>query len=184
MARVIVFLADGFEEIEGLTVVDLLRRAGSEVVTVSVTGEKEIHGSHQIRVRADELFEETEFARGDVLVLPGGMPGTLHLGAHEGLAELLKRWNGMGERIAAICAAPSVLGGLGILNGRNAVCYPGFEEKLTGAKTGTEPVVTDGNITTSRGLGTAIAFASELIALLFGEEKAREIEKSVIYTRP
>ncbi len=184
MARVMVFLADGFEEIEGLTVVDLLRRAGGEVTTVSVMGRKEIRGSHKILVQADELFENMEFARGDMLVLPGGMPGTLNLGNHKGLAELLVKWNGMGERIAAICAAPSVLGGLGILNGKEAVCYPGFEEKLTGARTSEKPVVTDGNIITSRGLGTAVAFASELISLLFGSEKALEIEKSVIYTRP
>ena len=117
MARVMVFLADGFEEIEGLTVVDQLRRAGSEVVTVSVMGRKEIRGSHEIQIQADELFEDMEFARGDVLVLPGGMPGTLHLGSHRGLGALLEKWNEMGERIAAICAAPSVLGDLGILEG-------------------------------------------------------------------
>lgn len=184
MARVMVFLADGFEEIEGLTVVDLLRRAGSEVVTVSVMGRKEIRGSHEIQIQADELFEDMEFVRGDVLVLPGGMPGTLHLGSHRGLGALLEKWNEMGERIAAICAAPSVLGDLGILEGKEAVCYPGFEDRLAGAHTSDRAVVTDGNVTTSRGLGTAIAFASELISLLHGEEKALEIEKSVIYTRP
>ena len=117
----------------------------------------------------------------DLLVLPGGMPGTLHLGEHQGLAKLLGDFSARGKRIAAICAAPSVLGGLGLLKGKKAVCYPGFEDKLTGAAVETKEVVTDGNITTSRGLGTAIPFALELISLLFGEEKAEEIRKSVVY---
>ena len=122
-----------------------------------------------------------DFGQADLLVLPGGMPGTLHLGEHQGLAKLLGDFNARGKRIAAICAAPSVLGGLGLLKGKKAVCYPGFEDKLTGAAVETKEVVTDGNITTSRGLGTAIPFALELISLLFGEEKAEEIRKSVVY---
>ena len=109
------------------------------------------------------------------------MPGTLHLGEHQGLTKLLEEFNVQGKRIAAICAAPSVLGDLGLLKGKKAVCYPGFEDKLTGAAVEKKEVVTDGNITTSRGLGTAIPFALELISLLFGEEKAEEIRKSVIY---
>lgn len=181
MAKIYVFLADGFEEIEGLTVVDLLRRAGAEVVMTSVGGEKTVCGSHGIAVEADALFEELDFGDADLLVLPGGMPGTKYLGAHEGLTALLKKQHAAGGGIAAICAAPSVLGDLGLLQGKEAVCYPGFEERLTGARTGMQSVVTDGNITTSRGMGTAIDFGLELTRRLFGEEKAESLAKAIIY---
>ena len=180
MANVYVFTADGFEEIEGLTVVDLMRRAG-EVQMVSISDGLAVKGSHGIEIKADTFFDDVDFSQADLLVLPGGMPGTLHLGEHEGLTGLLQDFAAKGKRVAAICAAPSVLGGLGLLKGKRAVCYPGFEDKLTGAQVEMEEVVTDGCITTSRGLGTAIPFALELISLLFGPEKAEEIKKSVIY---
>lgn len=182
MANVYVFTADGFEEIEGLTVVDLMRRAGAQVQMVSISDGLAVKGSHGIEIKADTFFEDVDFGQADLLVLPGGMPGTLHLGEHQGLTKLLTETVAQGKRVAAICAAPSVLGGLGLLKGKRAVCYPGFEDKLTGAQVGTEEVVTDGNITTSRGLGTAIPFALELISLLFGQEKAEEIGASVIYS--
>lgn len=182
MANVYVFTADGFEEIEGLTVVDLMRRAGAQVQMVSISNGLAVKGSHGIEIKADTFFEDVDFGQADLLVLPGGMPGTLHLGEHQGLTKLLAETAAQGKRVAAICAAPSVLGGLGLLKGKRAVCYPGFEDKLTGAQVGTEEVVTDGNITTSRGLGTAIPFALELISLLFGQEKAEEIGASVIYS--
>lgn len=181
MAKVCVFTADGLEEIEGLTVVDLLRRAGAEVQMVSISNTKTITGSHNIVLKADALFEEVNYEETELLVLPGGMPGTRYLGEHEGLCRLLQEFAEKGKKVAAICAAPSVLGKLGILKGKHAVCYPGFEEELTGAQVGTEEVVRDGNVTTSRGLGTAIPFALELISQLYGEEKAREIQKSVIF---
>lgn len=181
MEKVYVFLADGFEEIEGLTVVDILRRAGVCVETVSVMGRKEITGSHRIQVEADKIFEETCFEDGTLFVLPGGMPGTKHLGAHAGLCELLKKADAQGKRIAAICAAPSVLGSLGLLEGKHASCYPGFEECLRGAQVEFDPVVTDGTITTSRGMGTAIPFALSLAAQLTEEKKAEELAKGIIY---
>lgn len=181
MANVYVFTADGFEEIEGLTVVDLMRRAGAQVRMVSISDGLAVKGSHGIEIKADTFFDDVDFDQADLLVLPGGMPGTLHLGEHEGLTGLLQDFAAKGKRVAAICAAPSVLGGLGLLKGKRAVCYPGFEDKLTGAQVEMEEVVTDGCITTSRGLGTAIPFALELISLLFGPEKAEEIKKSVIY---
>ena len=134
MEKAYIFLADGFEEIEGLTVVDILRRAGVEIQMVSIMGRKELTGSHGIPVVADAVFEEVDFSDGTLFVLPGGMPGTKRLAAHEGLAALLKEKNAEGKRLAAICAAPSVLGGLGLLKGRRAACYPGFEEALTGAE--------------------------------------------------
>lgn len=181
MSRVFVFLADGFEEIEGLTVVDLLRRAEAEVVTVSINKTEHVCGSHGIEVKADTVFEQADFTGADMLVLPGGMPGTKHLGAHEGLTALLKETNERGGGIAAICAAPSVLGDLGFLAGKKAVCYPGFEERLSGAEVLYVPAMTDGNITTSRGMGTAIDFSLELIARLFGAEKAENLAKAIVY---
>lgn len=181
MEKAYVFLADGFEEIEGLTVVDILRRAGADTQTVSVMGRKEITGSHRITLQADLVFEETSFEDGTLFVLPGGMPGTKHLGAHEGLTSLLKKAAAEGKRVAAICAAPSVLGDLGLLEGKHAACYPGFEDRLKGAQVEFTPVVTDGNITTSRGMGTAIPFVLSLAAQLTGAEKAEELAKGIIY---
>ena len=181
MSRVCVFFADGFEEIEGLTVVDILRRAGIETETVSVMGRKEIHGAHHITVTADSLFEEADMSGADMIVLPGGMPGTLNLKEHEGLRELLISFDKEQKHIAAICAAPSILGGLGMLEGRKACSYPSFEDQLTGAQVVKEPAVTDGHITTGRGMGTAIPFALELTALLAGKEKAEEIREAIVY---
>lgn len=179
--RVYIFLADGFEEIEGLTVVDLLRRAGIDTVTVSVMGRREITGSHRIVVLADELIENVTPDKTDMLVLPGGMPGTLHLGACESLVGFLKAADERKSMMAAICAAPTLFGKLGFLEGKKAICYPGMEDELIGAAVTIEPVVTDGHITTSRGLGTAIPFALRLIALILGQEKADTIAESIVY---
>ncbi len=181
MKKVSVFLANGFEEIEGLTVVDLLRRAGVEVTTVSITGEKTIHGAHGIDVQADKLFEEMNYDKQDMLVLPGGMPGTLNLGAHEGLEKLMRKFYGDKKYLAAICAAPSVFGKYGFLKGRKATSYPGFEEQLEGAECVTDAVVVDEFVITSRGMGTAIPFSLALIEQLIGVEKADEIGKSIIF---
>lgn len=179
--KVSVFLADGFEEIEGLTVVDLLRRAGVEVTTVSITGKLTIHGAHKIDVQADKLFEEVNYQEEDMVVLPGGMPGTLNLGAHEGVKEVLEQFYEAKKYIGAICAAPSVLGKYGMLKGRKATSYPGFEEQLEGAEYTLEPVAVSDFVITSRGLGTAIDFALALITVLVSEEKANEISRSIIY---
>lgn len=182
MKHISVFLADGFEEIEGLTVVDILRRAGVQVSTVSVTGNRMILGAHQIEVKADCLFEEMDFSDVDMLVLPGGMPGTVNLQKHEGLCSLLTVYNNEGKYVAAICAAPSVLGGLGILDGRKACCYPSFEDKLGAADVVFDPVVVDGHVITSRGMGTAIPFALKLAAVLCGEEKAEEVKIGILFS--
>lgn len=181
MKQVSVFLANGFEEIEGLTVVDLLRRAGVEVTTVSITGDMTIHGAHGIDVQADKLFEEMNYDSQDMLVLPGGMPGTLNLGAHEGLEKLLRQFYDNKKYLAAICAAPSVFGKYGFLKGREATCYPGFEEALEGAECITDAVAIDDFVITSRGMGTAIPFSLTLIEKLVGLEKADEIGKSIIF---
>ena len=179
--QVCVFLADGFEEIEGLTVVDLLRRAGIEVTTVSITDSKTIHGAHGIDVLADKLFEEANFEEQDMFVLPGGMPGTLNLGAHEGVKVVLKKANAAGKYLAAICAAPSVLGKYGYLNGKKATSYPGFEAQLTGADYVYDAVAVDGNIITSRGMGTAIPFSLKLIEQLLDAETSVKIKEAIIY---
>ena len=183
MCKVSLFLADGFEEIEGLTVVDLLRRAGIEVETISIMGKNQITGAHNIKVEADKLFEEADFNGTNMLVLPGGMPGTLYLKEFEPLRQLILEFHQKGEALAAICAAPTVFGDLGILNGKSAVCYPGMEEGLVGAEAKTAGVLTDGNITTSRGLGTAIDFALQLITILIGKEAADKIANSIVYKR-
>ncbi|MEE1086950.1 MAG: DJ-1 family glyoxalase III [Schaedlerella sp.] len=181
MKDVKVFLADGFEEIEGLTVVDILRRAGMKVETVSVMKDRKITGAHQIVLHADAVFEEADFTECEMLVLPGGMPGTLHLKEHKELADLIVKFNTEGKYVAAICAAPSVLGGLGILEGKKACCYPSFEEALNTEYVVFDPVAHDGNVITGRGMGTAIPFALKLTEILCGKEKADEIGKSIIY---
>lgn len=179
--KVCVFLANGFEEIEGLTVVDLLRRAEVEVTTISITGEKTIHGAHGIDVQADTLFEEMQYEEQDMLVLPGGMPGTRYLGEHEGLKQLLVHFYRSQKYIAAICAAPSVLGQYGFLNGRRATSYPGFEDALVGAEYVEDAVAVSDFVITSRGLGTAIDFSLVLIEKLVGKEKAEQIGKAIMY---
>ncbi len=181
MKKVSIFLAEGFEEVEALTPADLLRRAGAEVTLVSVGGRREVEGSHGIVVTADQLLADMDFAQMDLLVLPGGMPGTLHLKECQPLLALLKDFHEKGKNIAAICAAPTVLGAAGLLYGRKATCYPGCEDGLTGAEVLTDRVVVDGNITTSRGVGTAIPFALSLISQLFEPAKAEEIRESIVY---
>ncbi|MDO5424949.1 MAG: DJ-1/PfpI family protein [Eubacteriales bacterium] len=180
MSEIYVFFADGFEEIEGLTVVDLLRRASLPVHIVSIQGPK-VTGAHGISIEADMTLEKVEEKPGDYLVLPGGMPGTKNLGACTALREKLLNAAKNDLHVAAICAAPSVLGDLGLLEGKEAVCYPGFEDRLKGAKVLQVPVVTDGKVTTSRGMGTAIPFGLELIRLLCGKEKADEIGSGILY---
>ena len=182
--KVYIFLADGFEDIEGLTVVDLLRRAGIDIKTVSIKETTQIQTSHGITMLTDTTFAETDFTDADMLVLPGGMPGTKYLAAYKPLTDLLTDFNNKGK-IAAICAAPSVFSGLGFLKGRKATSYPSFMEVIAkdGAQTSEDSVVVDGNITTSRGLGTAVDFALSLIAQLENDEKAKEIAESVVYSR-
>lgn len=181
MKKVSIFLAEGFEEVEALTPADLLKRAGAEVTLVSVGSRPEVAGSHGITITADRMFGKMDFSDMDLLVLPGGMPGTLHLKEYGPLLDLLKEFHEKGKSLAAICAAPTVLGQIGILNGKKATCYPGCEDGLTGAECLTDRVVIDGNITTSRGVGTAIPFALSLIAQLYGQEKADQIRDDIVY---
>ena len=181
MSEVCVFLADGFEEIEGLTVVDVLRRAGISVETVSVMEKKKITGSHKILVKADKKFEKADFSETKMLVLPGGLTGTRNLGAHKELAKLIVQFAREGKYLAAICAAPTILGGMGLLKGKKAPCYPSMEDGLAGAETVAEGAVIDGNVITGRGMGASLDFAFALVEVLRGREKADEIAKQIVY---
>jgi 4-methyl-5(b-hydroxyethyl)-thiazole monophosphate biosynthesis len=170
--KIAVHLANGFEEIEAIGIIDVLRRAGLDVVAVSVTGKLEVNGAHQIKVLADKLFEDVDYDDIYMIVLPGGMPGASNLNAHEGLKAQIVRFNVANKPLAAICAAPLVYGNLGLLNGKQAVCYPGFESHLKGADILQVPVVESGNVITGRGPGAAIQFALKLVEKLVSAEKA------------
>lgn len=172
------FMADGCEEVEALAVIDLLRRAGEEVELVSIHNKDMTQGSHGIGIKNDVMLKDIFVDAADTLFLPGGGVGTKNLKACEELSKLLVSHNAKGGRIAAICAAPSALGILGILEGKNATCYPGFEDQLKGAKFKVVPVVTDGNITTSRGMGTSILLGLELVKLLKDEETSKKLCRS------
>ena len=179
MKKVILFFANGTEEIEALTALDLLRRAGAEVTLAGVGG-KELTGSHAIRITADiEASEITSFDY-DMAVVPGGMPGTLHLDQSPVVEKTLSAVCQNGGFLAAICAAPLVLGKRGYLKNKKAICYPGFESYLEGATLSQTRVCRDGNIITAAGAGVALEFALTLIDALYGPEKASEIRASVL----
>lgn len=181
MKKIGMMVADGYEEVEMLTAVDLLRRAGMACDIISVTGRRELTSSHKVTVLADLLFEEADFDGYDALTIPGGMPGTNNLAAHAGVCEQLKAANAAGRLIGAICAAPTVFGRLGLLEGKKAICYPGMEDQLTGAVVTMEPAVVDGNIITSRGMGTAIDFGLAIVAYFDGEKAAGELAEKIVY---
>lgn len=180
MKHVFIFLTSGFEEIEAICLIDVIRRAEIDATTVSISNDYMVTGAHGISVKADKLFEETDFSSGDLLALPGGMPGASNLNAHTGLKDLLKQYVASGKKVAAICAAPLVLGGLGLLEGKNATAYPGFETMLTGAQFVKTDVVIDGNIITGRGPGFAVDFALAIVSQLAGEEKANEVAAGML----
>lgn len=182
MAKVYVFLADGFEEVEAITQVDLLRRAGINVVTVSVTGQNQVHGSHGIDIIADILFEGN-LLDADMLVLPGGMPGTSTLMEHSGLRDLIIKYNDSKKYLAAICAAPSVFGVNRLLVGKKVTCYPGYEQNLLDAIIVNQPVVEDDNFITSKAAGTSIDFGLALVRKLCSKEVADQIKESLHYER-
>lgn len=181
MSRAAVFFGTGYEEIEALTVVDILRRAGITADMVSITGEREVTGSHGVTVKMDQLFEEVDFDSIDIIVLPGGMPGTTNLEAYQPLMDKVDDFYRQDKYIAAICAAPSILGHKGILKGKKACSNPGFESHLDGADVKQEPVVVDGHIITSRGMGTAIPFGLAILEQFAGEEAALQMRKKLVF---
>ena len=174
-----VLLADGFEEIEALTPVDMLRRAGLDVKTVGING-KIAAGSHSIPVICDLDTSEVKLEEVSTVIFPGGMPGALNLDASPFTDKIIAAVNKNGGRIAAICAAPLVLGRRGLLNGKKATCYPGFEAELKGAQTVDCGVVTDGNITTARGMGVALEFAEELVSLICGDDVKERLSAAIM----
>ena len=180
MKKVFIFLAEGFEETEAVATMDVMLRGGLDLTSVSVTGNLLVAGAHGIAVKADALFEEADFSSGDMLVLPGGMPGASNLNAHEGVKNLLKHYATEDKKIAAICAAPLVLGGLNLLKGKNATAYPGFESTLKGAAFVNSPVVKDGNIITGRGPGLAFQFGLAIVEELQGKAKADEVAEDLL----
>lgn len=180
MKKVVLFLANGFEEIEALGTLDILRRAQIPVKTVSISDDKTVTGAHNISVIADTIFAEADFTEVEVLVLPGGMPGAKHLNEHEGVKKLLLEFNKQQKMIASICAAPMVLGGLRLLEGRRSTCYPGFEPELIGAQVTGENVVVDGNITTGKGPGLVFDFALRLVEQIAGMPTRREVQQGLL----
>lgn len=180
-----IFLAPGFEEIEAITVIDVLRRAEIEVITVSIPDEYEdefwVEGAHGISVFSDIDFEYADFDESDILILPGGQPGTKNLNAHKGLKKLLQTYNDQQKCIAAICAAPLVLGEMNLLEGKQATCYPGFEAQLLGATVVKDKaVVVDGNIITANGPGAAMEFALAIVEKFKGRETAQTLAKQMM----
>jgi len=181
METISVHLAEGFEETEAISIIDVLRRAGLKVITVSMTENCIVYGSHNIPLVADKLFEETDYDNDvDMIVLPGGMPGAANLRKHEGLCSQLLKFKDSNKPMGAICAAPLVLGELGILKGETAVCYPGYEDHLKGANVEKEPVVQSGKIITGRGVGTALAFALKIVEMFKGSEEVEKLKKQML----
>ena len=181
MKKTAILFAHGYEEVEALTVVDLLRRAKIGCDIISVAGSACVTGAHSISIGADRNFSETDFSQYDGVILPGGMPGTTNLAADERVLALLRNFADAGKLTAAICAAPTVLAKAGLLEGKKAVCYPGMEEQLTGANVSFDPVAVDGTVITSRGLGTAIPFALSIVQYFEGRERAEALASSVVY---
>lgn len=180
MVKAFVFLATGFEEMEALGTVDVLRRAGIQTTTVSISDEKKVVGAHQVPVEADALLSEVALEGAAALVLPGGMPGATNLNASTVLKEALLQQYREGRIVAAICAAPLVLGGLGLLKGRKATCYPGFEDHLIGATATGETAVVDGNVITGKGPGLVYDFALAIVAAIRSEAVAEEVAAGLL----
>lgn len=181
MSKAAIFLATGFEEIEAVSIIDVLRRGGMELDIVSVSGMEFVEGAHGIVVKSDLLFFSIDFSEYDLFLLPGGMPGTTNLSKHEGLCQLLKDVHENGKMIAAICAAPTVLAQEGILEGKMATCYPGFEDQCENVQFLDQDVVKDGNIITGKGAGVAMKFAFEVLKEYNEVSEVEELEKRMIH---
>lgn len=185
MAKVYVFLADGFEDIEAIAPIDILRRGGVEVITVSVMPDQVVDSAHGVQVVADILFDDVPtFTDADLLILPGGMPGAANLHAHEGLRDVLLSQDKRQGRIAAICAAPAVvLAPLGLLDNKQATCYPGFERAFTNTIYTADLVTVDGHITTACGPGAAMSFGYELLSQLGAADAAEALKEGMMFNK-
>lgn len=181
MTKVYVFLADGFEDVEALAPVDVLRRGGVGVVTVSINGSDMVRSAHNVYVKADVRFEEADFSDADLLMIPGGMPGAKNLDEHEGVRNALLAHAKQGKLLGAICAGPMVLGHLGLLDGLRATCYPGFEGELNGASYTAQLVTVDGNVVTGKGPAAAFEYAFTLLSVLKGEKVVSDLRKGMMF---
>lgn len=181
MVKTAIFLADGYEEIEALAVVDVFRRAGIEMDMVSVSEELLTNGSHKIRVMADKLLKDICFDEYNMLILPGGLKGMRNLETCDMLMQQIDTFYENDKFIAAICASPSIFGRRGILDGRQATAYPGFEDELKGAMVVDAGAVRNGHVITGRSMGSALEFALLLVETLLGKDKAEEIAEQIVY---
>lgn len=181
MTKVYEFLADGFEEVEAMLPIDILRRAGVEALTVSVKDTKEVISAHNVTIKADMLFSDSDFSDATMLLLPGGLPGATNLRDHKGLCSLLLRHAGKGGRIGAICAAPLVLGSIGLLKGRRATCYPGFEKYMDGAEYTAELFTIDGNIITGEGPAATFPYAYAIAEMLTKHDTVESLKEGMMY---
>ncbi len=180
MIRVALLLAKGFEEIEAIATVDILRRAGIAISLASIEDNLFVDGAHNIRIIADVMFDDLDVNSLEMVILPGGMPGSSRLLKHSGVIKLIQMIEKSGKFLAAICAAPIVLAEAGVLINKNAVCYPGFEPQLGGANLVQNGVVVDGSIITAKGVGLTYAFAFELVSILVGKEIAKEVQRKML----
>lgn len=183
MSKTAIFIAEGFEEIEALTVVDLLRRAKIDIRMISVSDSLSVTGSHGITVLCDAFFNTVDFAELEMIILPGGLPGTTNLEAFGPLMEQIREFDRTGKYISAICAAPGILGRMGILKGRKACSYPTTEDQLFGAEVQHTQTALSDHILTSRGMGTAIAFGLAIVARLQGQESADKLGAAIVYNQ-
>lgn len=181
MNTIYLFLATGFEEVEALGIVDACRRGGLTLKTVSVTGNLLVESSHGVKIQADALFEDCSFDDADMLVLPGGMPGSTNLKEHEDLRNVILKHYEAGKPLAAICAAPMVYGSLGLLKGKKATCYPGFDKYLEGAEYTGKLVEHDGQFFTGKGAGAAFALGFAIVEHFCGKEVVENVKNGVVY---
>ena len=180
MKTIFVFLAEGFEEIEALTPVDILRRAGLPVQTVSIMDEQVVTGAHGVPVLADKMFAEIHPENAEMILLPGGLPGATNLDAHEGLGQMIMDFAKEEKPLAAICAAPLVFGNRGLLEGKKATCYPGFETYLQGAEYTAALVEKDGNFITGKGPGAALEFAFAIVEKYCGLDMVQQLKQGMM----
>lgn len=180
MKKIAVHLAEGFEEIEAVSIIDVLRRADFDVTIVSITETLDVTGSHGIKLLADKIFRNADYELFDMIILPGGMPGAANLNEHLGLREQILNFNESKKLLAAICAAPLVFGNLGILKNKKATCYPGYENQLHGAIATGENIEVTENIITGKGAGVAIDFALKIVEILKGKKFSEELGKKMI----
>lgn len=178
--KILIHLATGFEEIEAITTIDILRRANIDTEVVSICECTQVMGAHGIEVRADVPFARADYENADLLILPGGMPGTKHLAEHKGLAKKIREHFDQGKWLAAICAAPSIFGKMGLLENVEAICYPSFEPELKGAIISTKKVVVSGQFITAQSPSVSIDFALEIVKIAKGKEVAKQVAQGIV----